>query len=102
MTDRQDNAPKKGLLKRTSRRCDQCLYSDARIVSLERKADIEATCLAENTHFVCHKFTSAGDRDVACRGFLEAHPFTSFNERLAHAFSGEDMDPYEDLDPREA
>ena len=88
---------KKGIMRRCSKRCDQCLYSDARIVTLNRKADIEATCHRDGVHFICHKF-----KDVACRGWLEAHPGESQAEQVARRLAAscpDDFEVFEDVDP---
>lgn len=52
------------MLKVLRKRCDQCLFSKARIVSAERKAEVLRTCKRRDTHFVCHKTT-----DAVCHGF---------------------------------
>lgn len=52
--------------------CDQCLFTKNKIVSDERKAEILATCEKEQTHFVCHKGTAAGE-NVVCNGFFRKH-----------------------------
>lgn len=85
-----------GLLKRCSKRCDQCLFSDAKIVSDARRDQVIAECLERNNHFVCHKFD-----DVACRGFLDTYPFVSVAERMAHTLAdqSEELTPYEDVVP---
>jgi hypothetical protein len=55
-----------------AKRCNQCLFSSAKIVSDERRADLLAGCAAEDRHFVCHKATIAGhEQDVCCRGFFD-------------------------------
>jgi hypothetical protein len=67
-----------------AKRCDQCLYSDAKIVPDESKAAIIEGCLDKGHHFTCHKATLQG-WDVACRGFHEAHPGNSAASRMAAA-----------------
>ncbi|MDB5973526.1 MAG: hypothetical protein JWR07_286, partial [Nevskia sp.] len=52
------------------KRCDQCLFSEQRIVSKKRMADIVKECRRADNHFQCHKH-SINNRDVMCRGFYE-------------------------------
>jgi hypothetical protein len=67
------------------KRCDQCLFSGAKIVSDERRAEILRNCARDDTHFICHKFTIAedGDSQVCCRGFYDADPAASNLMRIA-------------------
>jgi hypothetical protein len=67
-----------------AKRCDQCLYSDAKIVPDDSKAAIIESCVDKGHHFTCHKATLQG-WDVACRGFHEAHPGNSAASRMAAA-----------------
>ena len=55
-------------LKILSKRCDQCLFSKARIVSAARKRELLADIRRTQGYFVCHKATQAGE-DAMCRGF---------------------------------
>lgn len=55
-------------------RCDQCLFSDNRIVSKKRMAEIIKDCRRNDSHFICHKHSIAGNNDVMCRGFYETQP----------------------------
>jgi hypothetical protein len=48
-----------------SRACDQCLFSADRIVSGARAADIIRKTRRDQSHFICHKASIAG-QDVAC------------------------------------
>lgn len=52
--------------------CGQCLFSDNRIVSAKRKADILADCARSDSHFECHKGTIVGRR-IVCAGFAKRH-----------------------------
>jgi putative N-acetylmannosamine-6-phosphate epimerase len=52
------------------RRCNQCLFSDDKIVSDDRKAQILSDCKTDNTHFECHKATIKGV-GATCRGFYD-------------------------------
>lgn len=54
-------------------RCNQCLFSEDRIVSKARMAEIIRDCRRNDNHFQCHKHTIAG-ADVMCRGFYETQP----------------------------
>ena len=51
-------------------KCDQCLFTDERIVSKKRMVQIIKECRQQDTHFQCHKGTIAG-KDICCRGFYE-------------------------------
>jgi len=55
------------------RRCDECLFSDDKIVSPERKADVLANCAVNDNHFTCHKVHGTNE-DVCCRGFYDTQP----------------------------
>ena len=50
-------------------RCDQCLFSDQRIVSKRRMAEIIKDCRKKDSYFICHKY-----EDVMCRGYYETQP----------------------------
>lgn len=65
-----------------AKRCDQCLYSDAKIVTDDAKDAILASCEANGHHFVCHKATIAG-WDVACAGWHAANPSATVAQRMA-------------------
>lgn len=52
-------------------KCDQCLFSENKIVSNERRKDILAECKRKDAHFICHKASIAGGKDVCCRGFYD-------------------------------
>jgi hypothetical protein len=56
-----------------SKRCGECLFSSARIVSAARKAEVLRDCARSDRHFVCHK---AGG-NVGCRGFYDVCPSTA-------------------------
>lgn len=47
-------------------RCDQCLFSDQRIVSKKRMAEIIKDCRKKDSYFICHKHEEA-----MCRGYYE-------------------------------
>ena len=46
--------------------CEECLFSENKIVSSKRKADILRGCMQDDTHFICHK-----SEDVCCKGFYD-------------------------------
>lgn len=57
-------------------RCDQCLFSKDALVSNERRREILEECATRGAekHFICHKFTLDGGRNVCCRGFYDHNP----------------------------
>lgn len=57
-------------LKVCHKRCDQCLFSSARIVSEERKHDIIKESLRTGRYFICHKASKRKEAAV-CRGFFD-------------------------------
>ncbi len=65
-----------------SKKCDQCLLSVGRIVSVQRRAKIIADCKRRDTHFLCHKGSIAG-RTIACRGFFDVYPHVGQLRRIA-------------------
>ena len=52
------------------KQCNQCLFSENKIVSEERKAQILSECLQNQKFFVCHKSTIE-DGNTCCKGFYE-------------------------------
>lgn len=64
------------------KRCDQCLFSSACIVSPERKAQVLADCERRDTHFICHKFTANGS-EACCRAFYDEDPLRTNLMRIA-------------------
>ena len=48
-------------------RCDECLFGKDKIVSNKRRAEIIRGLDREDSYFICHKATIAGQR-IACRG----------------------------------
>ncbi len=56
-------------------RCNQCLFSDQRIVSKTRKAELIRNARRADAHFICHKHTMANPKaQVMCRGWYETQP----------------------------
>lgn len=70
-TDAFDKA--RGKLLVCEKRCDQCLFTSAKIVSDRRRVAVLRECEKKGTYFLCHKSTIAG-RAVVCRGFFETQP----------------------------
>lgn len=62
-----------GVFQVAEKRCNECLFTPARIVSEERKAEIVAACERNDSYFVCHKGSLAGNDRLCCRGFYDAH-----------------------------
>lgn len=62
--------------------CSHCLFTPARIVSGRRMKQIIKSCLANDTHFQCHKGTLVG-RNICCRGFYDAYQHDVLVIRLA-------------------
>jgi hypothetical protein len=52
------------------KRCDECLFSDAKIVSGERRSQILRSCARTGNHFLCHKGTLVNE-NIVCRGFYD-------------------------------
>jgi len=67
-----------------AQRCDQCLFSSAKIVSDERREDLLATIGANDRTFTCHKHSIAG-RDVQCRGDYDRDPLRTPAMRVGRA-----------------
>jgi hypothetical protein len=65
-----------------SSRCNECLFSDNKIVDDDRKQDLIEQTLANNSYFTCHKAMLAG-LDLCCRGFFDVHKDNSLVTRLA-------------------
>jgi hypothetical protein len=68
-----------------AKRCDQCLFSSAKIVDEERKTQVLNEAAAHDSHFVCHKFSIAEgmDSQVCCRGFYDRDPAATNLMRIA-------------------
>lgn len=58
------------MLKVCEGKCDQCLFSENRIVSGKRMKEILNDCRRQDAHFTCHKASIEG-KDVCCRGFYD-------------------------------
>lgn len=52
-------------------RCNECLFSDNKIVSNKRRKQVLDECRSQDAHFVCHKFTIA-NQEACCKGFYDS------------------------------
>lgn len=64
-------------------RCDQCLFSKDAIVDSDRRRGILQDCARRDAHFICHKFTMAG-QEACCRAFYDRNPNATNLMRIAH------------------
>lgn len=53
-----------------SKRCSECLLTDGKIVSDERRDGLLRDCERSGRYFLCHKGTIEGAA-IVCRGFYE-------------------------------
>lgn len=67
-TDALDPKRKKFLV--TAKRCDECLFSKAKLVDDSRQQQILNNCRETGSYFLCHKGTLRGVA-VVCRGFFD-------------------------------
>ena len=51
--------------------CNQCLFTENKIVSNKRRKEILNGCRENNNHFTCHKATIDGE-DICCAGFYKS------------------------------
>lgn len=61
--------------------CNNCLFTENKIVSESRKAEILARCKSKKTQFICHK-ASAKKTKVVCRGFYDTQEKPEINAML--------------------
>ncbi|GAB7057393.1 hypothetical protein JCM16163A_41420 [Paenibacillus sp. YK5] len=54
----------------SSKCCNQCLFSENKIVSDRRKVSLLKEIIQEQSYFECHKATMAG-KNTCCRGFYD-------------------------------
>lgn len=54
-----------------SKRCDQCLFSDKKIVSDEAKQQILQDIRIKGNFFVCHKASIGGIGGGCCKAFFD-------------------------------
>lgn len=76
------------MLKVCSKQCDQCLFSENRIVSAARMKEIVDHCRAHNVSFECHKGTVV-DESIICAGFFAN--FSSHEIRIAKMYNQIEM-----------
>ena len=50
--------------------CDQCLFSENKIVSNKRRQEILNNCRQNDSHFTCHKAT-IDNEDICCHDFYQ-------------------------------
>lgn len=75
--------PEKPAFKVAEKRCDQCLFSGAKVVCDDRRDEILDKCEREDRHFVCHKFSiDDPDSTTCCRGFYDREPHATTAMRL--------------------
>jgi len=55
-----------------AKRCDQCLFSSAKIVGDGRKEDLLSDMRKTGKYFICHKSPRA--TPIICRGFFDEEP----------------------------
>jgi hypothetical protein len=78
------------MFKVCEKKCNQCLFTNDRIVDATRMRAILADCAKRDTHFNCHKASINGE-EVCCRGFYEAR--TSNTMRMAQRLNMVQMVP---------
>lgn len=64
-------------------RCNECLFTPTRIVSVARMRRILQQCAREDSFFECHKHTLR-KRSVCCRGDYDRDPHRTNLMRIAH------------------
>lgn len=67
--------------------CENCLFSDDKIVSNARKKELLSNCKKEQTHFICHKSTIKGE-DTVCSGFYKKMGHVSQLIRIMQRIGG--------------
>ena len=73
------------------KRCDQCLFSSHRIVTVARMRKLLAQAQRNDQHFICHKHTlrhldgnaTEAGANVCCRGFYDRDPNATNFMRIA-------------------
>lgn len=63
-------------------KCNQCMFSENRIVSIKRMKEVIKECKIKDTHFICHKATIK-KIDVCCRGDFERNKHRTNLMRVA-------------------
>lgn len=80
-----------------AKRCDQCLFSRDAIVSNARRKQVLGDCARRDTHFICHKFTLAGDA-ACCRAFYDRDPGATNLMRIAGRLGAVEFVPVPEVD----
>ena len=59
--------------------CSNCLFSENKLVSEERKKEILTSCENKDVHFICHKSTlsKVGSKNICCHSFYKKYKNTS-------------------------
>ena len=68
-----------------SKPCENCLFSDNKIVSDERAEQIIEDVIKGDSFFVCHESSIEGG-NVCCNGFYKKHKYDSLITRTATMF----------------
>lgn len=63
--------------------CKNCLLSSDSIVSPARRKEIVQGCIKNQTHFICHKATISGDKEIVCKTFFDKFGHHSQMIRIA-------------------
>lgn len=63
--------------------CKNCLLSPDRIVDGKRAKQIVNDCIRKQTHFICHKATMNGHKEILCRTFFDSFGHMSQMVRIA-------------------
>jgi hypothetical protein len=66
-------------------KCNQCLFSENKIVSDKRRQSLLNEIVKEQSYFECHKATIAG-KNTCCRGFYDSLGHRSQMIRIAERF----------------
>lgn len=69
-------------LKICNKACDQCLFTDNKIVPDDRAEEVVQEALSSDSWFECHKGTLQG-QSIVCRGFWNKYKKDSLATRLA-------------------
>lgn len=72
-------------LKVCSHQCNECLFTNNRIVRPERADELVEDCLKSDRFFECHKGTLAG-LTVVCRGFWNRYKSDVWPLRIAQMY----------------
>lgn len=58
------------MLKVYDKQCDQCLFTNNRVVSARRYQQIVKDCIQKQSFFVCHK-ASINEETICCKGYFD-------------------------------